>query len=1457
MGFFDRGAQPSAITLADRAREAGDWETAARYYRTALARNPDNPPIWVQYGHALKESGRLAPAEAAYRRAIAALPAVADTHVQLGHVLKLQGRTDEARAAYLRALALDGGCEPARRELLAFGWGEDALEDVRRAAAAPNGRGGGAAAGGAADLARDLAEWEPAARLYREALERDPDNPLLWARYGEALCECGRHEEAEAAFRRALDYEPYAVDLHVRLGEALAAQRRIAEAEAAFLRAFALDPASSAALSGLLEVGWSRGRLAELCGLGAAAGGDTDRRLSALTKPPELPDEELDARVTAFRRGAGRSDALAELVGSGVEMPRLPPTEFAPDPRFIAAAYRGRATPGNARPGEATAPQYVSTEHLLHAHGLGPDLLTLFDFQYFFYANAAVRAALEKPDRDRCLLHFCACGIDALLPCADGFFFDAAFYRETYLDCRLGAANAYWHWLAVGLGKGWQPNRERWLKAALGNDRVTLAGFDFAPCVTHFYDHEKTAGWAELFGRFIDGDVLRPGPHLPVTEATADLFTAIADRFAASGREHDAAQIYQRILLTVPHHRAALLNYADSLMRQGHFAESKAIHEGLIARNQPSVWSFLHLATCSEALGDFRGALNALHAGAEKFPGEPQFKLRLDAAIAQFYDSECQRAMALGKAGHYQDAQTSLQCAGTFMADILRARRRLAPTPVRSVAIIVTRYVPRQCTFYRVAQKVEHLKAAGYAATVYDFESELSRFHAESSAHQAVIFYRVPATPSIIDAINRAKELGLVTFYDVDDFIFGAPGYPGSFESFMDLITIEDYVGLKLGVPLYRQAIALCDYAIASTSALADEMVELVSSGQAFVHRNALGRRQEQLAIEPTQARAAADRITIFYGSGTKSHKEDFRDLLEPALVEIVKRHGGRIRIVLVGYNVLSPGLEAIRDNLILIEPIADVEEYWALLKTADINVAVLKPDPMTDCKSEIKWLEAAMFGIPSVVSGTATYREVVDPGITGLVCDTVEEWTEALDRLVRDGELRRRIGLAAWRRARDAYGVERMAENLVSIFARTTPARVSVAKPKIVVVNVFYPPQAIGGATRIVYDQVEHLAQNYGDAFDIEVFTTGWAGAGAYELRGYVRDGIRVTAVSRPATPDIEQAAADEAMAGIFGAYLDRVAPTLVHFHCIQRLTASVVSAALVRRIPYFITAHDGWWISNVQFIVNEAGEAQLYDWSDLGATRRKYGETAYRRMMQLREPLFGAAKVLAVSEKFARLYRRCGVPNVVAVPNGIADLERKPRIPSPDGRVRLALLGGIGHAKGYYLIKYALLSRDFANLHLTVIDAGMGPGERRRDMWNTTPVEFVPKVEEEEVADLYATIDVLLAPSVCIESFGLVTREALHCGCWVVASDRGSIGDCIIEGQNGFVVDVSDASDLARVFGLIDREPQRYRGSPPPGPRLRRSSEQAEELAALYRSIMAGGRGASPPAALALVQS
>jgi len=122
------------ITLADQARALGDWAAAAGHYATALRRNPNQGPIWIQHGHALKESGRVADAERSYRQAISCNPDDPDGHLHLGHALKLQGRREAAISAYLRATAL-GASEDAAEGLRALGWTGAEIVNLRYAMA--------------------------------------------------------------------------------------------------------------------------------------------------------------------------------------------------------------------------------------------------------------------------------------------------------------------------------------------------------------------------------------------------------------------------------------------------------------------------------------------------------------------------------------------------------------------------------------------------------------------------------------------------------------------------------------------------------------------------------------------------------------------------------------------------------------------------------------------------------------------------------------------------------------------------------------------------------------------------------------------------------------------------------------------------------------------------------------------------------------------------------------------------------------------------------------------------------------------------------------------------------------------------------------------------------------------------------------------------------------------------
>jgi glycosyltransferase involved in cell wall biosynthesis len=56
-----------------------------------------------------------------------------------------------------------------------------------------------------------------------------------------------------------------------------------------------------------------------------------------------------------------------------------------------------------------------------------------------------------------------------------------------------------------------------------------------------------------------------------------------------------------------------------------------------------------------------------------------------------------------------------------------------------------------------------------------------------------------------------------------------------------------------------------------------------------------------------------------------------------------------------------------------------------------------------------------------------------------------------------------------------------------------------------------------------------------------------------------------------------------------------------------------------------------------------------------------------------------------------------------------------------------------------------------------------------------------------------------VLIVPSLCYETFGLVVGEAFACGVPVIASRLGAIAELVEEGDTGLLFRAGDAADLA----------------------------------------------------------
>ncbi len=1075
---------------------------------------------------------------------------------------------------------------------------------------------------------------------------------------------------------------------------------------------------------------------------------------------------------------------------------------------------------------------YFNEDEIAKFHNINISYFSKY-FDHDFYRYRYLRKNDKLFNRAECIRHFCEVGQYAQADISLDAAFDDDFFRAEY-----GSDGP-------STGTSRQERYERWLRSdedepLCPNLRVLVhqtLGAKLPRAVETVVAARLGQGTAPVKPSRIVTDLLEW--KLDVAEpAAAGFFVSVADSRAKQGKNVEAAELYARALGQAPDHPRGLNHRADLIHRGGNLALATSLRQHIVALDRGNEWTFIHLSQGLLELGDSQAAERAMTAGVKKFPGDVGLRRRLRETREKYFYDVWEKSADIALQSGYDTARALVTEAAQCLArdeerPVVGGRR------VRRVALYANCDLA-QCRFYRVDQRAEQLAAAGYEVTIYDYTKDHNKYMLDLIQIDYTIFYRVPAFPNVIDAIEKTADLGIVTIYDIDDLVFETKYFPPALETYAGLINARHHASMACGVSLFAEAASLCDYGMVSTPSLARHLESRVRTGTVFHQPNALG-SAHSVSMQG-QAAKTGDIVTIFYGSGTKAHKLDFEQLIEPALARLFETHRDRIRVVVIGDITLSDRLRPWAQFIIVSRPIANVASYWDLLREADINISVLVPDVFNDCKSEIKWMEAAMFGIPSVVSGTQTHREVIVEGETGFLCDSTEAFHTALDRLVRSPDERRRIGEAARQVVLDRYGLERQARGLTEIIDRSTSRQLAPRK-RLVIVNVFYPPQAIGGATRVVHDNVRSLRAILGPEWQIDVICTLEGGATPYALDWYVCDGVRVFSITAGDHPDIDTLVEDPEMGRAFDRVLDRIGPDLIHFHCIQRLTTSCVTAAIRRRIPYLITMHDGWWISPHQFLTNGNRVVETYDFSGK-ATLDAAASDDYARARTLLRGIRGAARVLTVSRPFGELCRRVGLDRIEVVENGVSRLPEVTRIASPAGRVRLGFIGGLADHKGYGLIRNVIRNEPFRNLSLLLIDHAMHPSERVMEEWGSVPVEIRGKFSQSSVGSLYAHIDVLLAPSVWPESYGLVTREAVASGCWVVASNRGAVADCVIEGRNGYVIDVADESGLLAALRFIDDNPAIHLRSPDYTAPIRTADQQAEELSVIYGEILDAAR-------------
>ncbi|MDE2180249.1 MAG: methyltransferase domain-containing protein [candidate division NC10 bacterium] len=307
-------------------------------------------------------------------------------------------------------------------------------------------------------------------------------------------------------------------------------------------------------------------------------------------------------------------------------------------------------------------------------------------------------------------------------------------------------------------------------------------------------------------------------------------------------------------------------------------------------------------------------------------------------------------------------------------------------------------------TRYRCFHTQEQLQPHGLACDVVSLTD--TGLPARVPNYDLLILHRVPHSHQVERIVQAARHHGVTALFDIDDLVFD-PEVAMSIDALRWMTEGERALFMD-GIRRYRRTLGLCDGALVTTGALARASEDI--GVPAWVHRNALSLELIKISEDAVRTRTrVTGKVVIGYASGTRTHNRDFCGI-NAALERVLRTHS-QVELWVIGYLDLD-GRWAEWGDRVRRVPFVPWQALPNVLAHLDINLAPLEADNrFCKAKSELKYIEAAAVGVPTIASAVEAFEYAICHGENGLLAHSEEEWDEALERLITDPTLRLEMG--------------------------------------------------------------------------------------------------------------------------------------------------------------------------------------------------------------------------------------------------------------------------------------------------------------------------------------------------------------------------------------------------------------------------------------------------------------
>ncbi len=168
------------------------------------------------------------------------------------------------------------------------------------------------------------------------------------------------------------------------------------------------------------------------------------------------------------------------------------------------------------------------------------------------------------------------------------------------------------------------------------------------------------------------------------------------------------------------------------------------------------------------------------------------------------------------------------------------------------------------------------------------------------------------------------------------------------------------------------------------------------------------------------------DKVTIGWTGSFSTLK--YLYMVQPVLKRLQEKYDFNIKVICNQQPLL--GLK----NVQYVEWTAENEV--AELATCQVGLMPLSQDEWSEGKCGFKLIQYLALEIPSVSSPVGVNKKIIENNINGYLCNSAEEWYNAMEKLILDKALRKRMGREGRKKISREYSLLSNADNFIAMFS-------------------------------------------------------------------------------------------------------------------------------------------------------------------------------------------------------------------------------------------------------------------------------------------------------------------------------------------------------------------------------------------------------------------------------------